>query len=315
MQIELRTIFASYDKVALRWSLDEPVRQVVTFEVWRSESSTTGFVRVGVTRSLVWVDRVNLLAKFKPMYYQVRALIANHPAVSNTAAITNAPDETVLRFQRRERFQLGKYDGVPAFVYTRRRTGQVCPRCVGDKEMGDLGVDCMTCFGTGFRGGYYPPVPIYVAHQDLKTEGSNIQQNYVKDSSSTNLWTSNWTIMSPEDVVIEMSPPNQVWRVTGMQKSERFRAPSRQIFTANEADKGHAIYRLPIPDFDWPDRREIFFQDFDNDPPRDFDTMWQERLDAYVQDTDVRDENEPAPQYDQPQGQAGKRNSTTGRYT
>lgn len=313
MKITLTTIFASYDRVAMRWALDEPVRQVVVFEIWRSESSTTGFTRVGVTRSLAWVDRVNLLAKQKPMYYQVRASIATRPVVSNTAAITNAPNEDVLRLQKRERFQLAKYDGVPAFLYTRRRTGRPCSRCVGAKEMGDLGVDCMTCFGTGFEGGYYPPLPIYVAHQDLKTEGSNIQQNYVKESSNTNLWTSNWTIISPEDVLVEMAPPNLIWRITGMQKSQRRQAVSRQLMTANEADKGHAIYHLPIPDFPWPAREEIFFQDFD--AGQDFETIWQERIDAYVQDSDLRGADEPAPHHDQSQGAPGARNTATGRYT
>lgn len=314
MKIELRTIFASYDKVALRWSIEEPIRQVVTFEVYRSESSTTGFKRVGITQSLSWVDRVNLLAKFKPMYYQVRATISGRPCESNVAAITNAPNQDALRFQKRERFQLAKFDGVPSMLYTRRRTGKPCHRCVGDKELGDFGIDCTICFGTGFDGGYYPPLPIYINHQTLKSEGANLQENLVKEDSTTNLWTSNWTIISPEDILMEMLPPNYLWIITGVQKSTRRGAVIRQIMTANEVDKGQVLYRLPIPDFNWPQRDEIFFQDF-GIPSRDFDAIWHERISLYVSDTDLCDSNEPEPYDDQPQGEAGGRNAATGRYS
>lgn len=313
IEINLKTVFVSYDRIAMRWSLSEPVFEPITFEVWRSGTTTTGFEKVGETLSTVYQDRHNMLAKYKPTYYKIRAVVNGNTVESNVAAYQNESNEEVARLQKRERFQLAKYDGIPAFVYPRRRTGKKCPRCVGDKMMGNLGNQCQLCFDTGFLKGYYPPIPIYIARTSLDGAGANIQENYVKEASSDNFWTSNYTDIEPEDVVIEMVPPNNIYRVTGVQTSERRRASVRQIITANEADKGVSLHYLPIPDFPWPDRSEIYWGDW-SDPPQDFDTIFFERLDAYVKHQDLRDQADNAAHPPQAEDTHGKRNPAKGYY-
>lgn len=314
MAIELATLFVSYDRVALRWALTEAAPGGVTFEVLRSGNALTGFEVVGRTRNIVYLDQVNLMGKSRPTYYKVRATIGAQEVESNVADLGAPPDDTVLRLQRRERFQLAKFDGFPAMLYSRRRSGARCPRCVGNPAQGSMGIECAMCFGTGFKGGYYPPMPLYVARQSLEQDGANLTENYVKESSTANFWTSNWAIVVPEDVLIEMTPPNRVWRVTGAQRTERRLAEIRQLLTVSEADKGSAVYRVPIPDFAFPAREEIFMFDW-SEPPRDFDTLFQERLEAYVEDQDARDPDEPEAQSPGPGGAPRKRNPATGHYS
>lgn len=313
MAIRLQVIFASFDRVALRWSVEPAVTSPVRFEVRRSGNAETGYETIGSTESVVFIDKVSLSGKFRPTFYQIRAVIGTETVESNVAGLQAPPNDDVLRLQRRERFKLAKYDGVPALLYTRRRTGPPCPRCTPSREEGDMGVDCEICYGTGFKGGYYPPLPIYVANQALMTQGSNLTETHVKDNSHANLWTSNWTIVSPEDVIIEMVPPNHVWTVTGIQRSERRRAAVRQLLTVSEADKGRVVYRLPIPDIQFPAADEIFM--FDHaDPPRDFDTVFQELIDTYAENQSLRSEAEPTPESTKPGRTSGKRNAATGFY-
>lgn len=313
MAILLEVLFASYDRVAIRWSLDPVANGPVTFEVWRSESAEVGFEKVATTDGVVYIDRVDLMGKFKPAFYQIKAVVDGVKQESKPAGLLAPPNDEVLRLQRRERFKLAKYDGVPALLYSRRRSGEQCPRCVPTREQGDMGVDCMVCFGTGFKEGYYPPLPIYVANQSLMHQGSNLQDTLVKDNSNANLWTSNWTIISPEDVIIEMVPPNYVWTVTGVQRSERRRAGIRQLLTVAQADKGRVIYNLPIPDIRFPAREDIFM--FDHaDPPRDFDTVFQELIDTYAENQSLRRQEESTPKLPEPSGESGTRNAATGVY-
>jgi hypothetical protein len=103
----------------------------------------------------------------------------------------------------------------------------------------------------------------------------------VNEVNSSNLWTSNWSIISPEDVVREMVPPNTIWVVTGAQHSDRLRAPVRQLLTANESDKGSPLYRLPLPDFTFPARADIFL--FDHEGEDDFDSLFGRLIDAYLE--------------------------------
>jgi hypothetical protein len=312
-KIDLDVVFSGYNRVALRWVTNFPMAPGTSYEIWRSETRVTDFERIATTERQVFIDGPNLMGKFKRANYQVRFSNVN----SNIAETAGEPGDDVYRFERRERFQLAKYDGVPAFLYVRRRTGKPCPVCVGAKEHADMGNDCTTCFGVGIAGGYHTPIPIYMKFSSLDTGGSNQQEIMVKDNSSTNLETSNYSILVAGDVVVEAGPPNMVWIVTGTQASARRRSAIKQIFTANEGDRGSALYHLPFPDFPWQDRRDMFFFDW-AEPPQDFFTVFEEKVAEYVsriKDQDLRYPDEPAPvvkQHDQP---AGKRNPAKGAFS
>ena len=278
----LETLFVAFDRIALRWSFAENILFPVRFTLWRSESAAGGFEPVLQNADkLAHVDAISNQSKYKSLYYYCSYVAPDGSEVrSNTVSLLNAPNNDVLRLQKRERFKLAKFDGVPAFLFTRRRSGPPCPRCTSTvAPLGDMGIECKLCFGTGMEGGYYRPSPIYVAKQMLTAKGSNLMDNRVKESSNSNMWTSNWTIITPEDVIVEMVPPNTFWRVTGVQLSERYRSAVRQLLTVNEVDHGNVVNFLPIPtDFAFPDRKEVFFQNWEDE---DFDAMFARLSDEF----------------------------------
>lgn len=312
MSLRLDVLFVGDDRVALRWRLQDIVFAPVSYALFRSGNAGTGFEPVAEGLAVEsYLDGIELRSKFKPAFYRVVATIGAVVVESNTVAITARPNEDVLMLQRRERWKLGRSEGAPAMLYTRRRSGPLCPVCVTTREQGAWDNDCRTCYGTGLRRGYYPPLPIYVAQQSLDQEGSNITAERVIESSPANLWTSNWSIINPEDVIIEMTPPNHVWIVNGVQRTSRLRAGVRQLLNAKPADKGGALHHLPIPDFPFPDRSEVFFQDLQGQG-RDFDTLFAERIRVYVEN--ILPDAPDGPQAYQPPAPpvAGPRNPDSG---
>lgn len=60
---------------------------------------------------------------------------------------------------RAEHVQLSRKSGTDGFLYKRKISGRPCPRCrdFNTGEVKDAG--CKHCFGTGWIGGYYKPIP------------------------------------------------------------------------------------------------------------------------------------------------------------
>ena len=311
MDIELTTLFAAWDRIALRWSLSEPAAGPVTFEVWRSGNAVTGYELITTTPSLAHIDRLVRGSKFEPAFYRIEAVIGDARVRSNVAGLEAEPDVHVLALQKRERFKLAK-DGIETLLFTRRRSGPRCPRCVIPVQ-GATAPQCDICYGSGFAGGYYPPLPIYIAPDTLKVEGTQLRQEYVSEASNANLWTSNWTLIDPEDVLIELRPPNHIWYVTSVQRTQRRRKAVRQLLTVNEADPGGPLSRLPVPDLRFPRREELWF--FAPVDGRDFDVVFQEFLDHALRANPIPGhEDEPTLEPPGHRYETGERDPETGLY-
>lgn len=74
---------------------------------------------------------------------------------------------------RREDLGLRKYHGQPGSLLRRIVHGTPCTVCLDETLGGSADSNCPTCFGTGFVGGYYPDVPIYVDMADQPSGPDN----------------------------------------------------------------------------------------------------------------------------------------------
>ena len=80
--------------------------------------------------------------------------------------------ESILRA---ESIQLFRCDGTNGTLLKRKISGKKCPRC---RDFGTGLVkdgNCKICYGTGWVGGYYAPVPCY--YVNLQPSGSTIQKD------------------------------------------------------------------------------------------------------------------------------------------
>jgi hypothetical protein len=89
----------------------------------------------------------------------------------------NQHDRLIVRdILRKEKLLLNKYIGKCGKLLKRRTWGLFCPNNCRDYDTGDvINQNCPVCFGTGFKGGYFPPIdyPVFVQDAGL----ARIQRN------------------------------------------------------------------------------------------------------------------------------------------
>lgn len=95
-------------------------------------------------------------------------------------------------------------------LYTRKYTGERCPRC-GDSVRGRAGTySCGVCFGTGFVGGYDPAYSLYVRLKPTVNVLGVSTQMYVNENSP-GAWTITDTRIANRDLLI--APTGVIYQV------------------------------------------------------------------------------------------------------
>lgn len=280
--IELMVDMISYDHISLRWNVTPAPAGPVQFEILRSGTPTTGFESVGLSETPLHIDFINMMSRFRPVFYRVRAVIEGQAFESQVAGIDMPPEHTLMVLAKRERFQLAKYDGNPAWLYVRRQWGVKCPVCTTPTH-GPVTDSCTRCYNTGIEGGFFPPVPIYVSFKGLNQERGQHMPTHVDQQRSNQLWTANWAMASSDDVLIEAGAPFLVWNVDSVARSAYNRSFLSQTLVCNTVERGHVYYDLPRPTaFQWPDPvSEVWYESFTPGEPA-FDDLWAQRLKIYL---------------------------------
>jgi hypothetical protein len=87
---------------------------------------------------------------------------------------------------RREKLLLNRYTGTCGLLFKRRTWGEICPNSCLDYDTREvINQNCPVCFGTGFKGGYFPGILYYInsniISRDKITREDNIgMQNVIE---------------------------------------------------------------------------------------------------------------------------------------
>jgi hypothetical protein len=94
------------------------------------------------------------------------------PPAQLGTAYANRHDWTLVRdMARKEYLDLKKYGGQEGLFLRRRRWGVKCTQCL-DHDTEAIGLkDCSECLGTGIKGGYYPPIKMWIKSLELPKTG------------------------------------------------------------------------------------------------------------------------------------------------
>lgn len=90
-------------------------------------------------------------------------------------------------------------------LFKRRRTGELC-ECYDDIRGARFSDKCTSCFGTGYKGGFYPPVKIRVCflNSESAQEGMDLKGTF-KENSPLNFWTTNYPLIEEGDIIGNLS--------------------------------------------------------------------------------------------------------------
>ena len=104
-------------------------------------------------------------------------------------------------------------------LFKRKRTGELC-ECYDDvRGSSRLGDKCTSCFGTGYKEGFYPPIMIKVCFLNAESaqEGMDIKGTF-KENSPLSFWTGNYPLIEEGDIIGNISSADK-YTVTSWQPS------------------------------------------------------------------------------------------------
>ena len=140
--------------------------------------------------------------------------------------------------------------GERVLAFLQKTMGEKCPSCFADKRVerthGQPKNNCLTCYGTGFVGGYIGPVPIVVAP---KQEERAIEwtEFALKLSMVWSTWTTNFPLLRQRDFV--RTQMGEVFVLGPVSRVETKGLILQQSFNLSVIDTTDIRYKVPIDDY------------------------------------------------------------------
>lgn len=165
------------------------------------------------------------------------------PSHGGGVKVAAEPDLIALEMARIERLRLKEHKGRKVWIFPRKRFGQRCS-CYDRVTKRKLRSSCVTCYDTGWVGGYDSPMETYVQiytppKNTRKTQLGEINvENAVAKLSSYPELEEGWVIIEQENIR---------WRVgSQINVVRKSRATVRQEFNLKRIETGDIEYSLPI---------------------------------------------------------------------
>lgn len=149
---------------------------------------------------------------------------------------------------------------VPALVFPARKSGAKCKICSMPGQ-GSFLSKCKTCYGTGFDGGYYEPVLVFLSYNmAFQKSKSNTGDRISEEVPQSVELSTEWAIIGPNDYIMELEAPNRLWAAQNVSINEFNGYPISQRVGLMQEESGHPLYSLTLPHFTQPDK--IVYKDF-----------------------------------------------------
>ncbi len=214
-------------------------------EVYRSYSPNADFVKIASVHHPVTYYRdteVNATNFWREAYYQVKAVLHGSTYESPVQGM-NAAFAAIAKEMIRRTDILLRFYGVPAMVYL-RRYGKRCPDCWDNVLQKVTTSKCLTCFATGYEGGYYPPILTLI---NIVPERKADQPDVVlRQQTQPSFKMGNFPILRPADIIYEVNQGSR-WRVGDIMPSEIERVITVQEFVGSRLVASDISHKLPIP--------------------------------------------------------------------
>jgi len=229
------------------------------FDVQRSYAPQSGFETEveGLRNQFYWIDsNPAVLSKWETTYYRIRAYqvdaagdeVPNTEVLSHPGTLNDRLSPKVLHIIRNKQIvyrQLGI--GRESLVYKRRESGQRCPQCWDEIEQRVTTQECPVCYGTGFLGGFYPPIKVLVRY--LPTTKQNTVGTQLQEYAYCSARVANYPKLEPRDVIYEIGQ-GRWWMVNVVQPTESERILVSQFLQLHLLDPQNTEHDLPVPTLD-----------------------------------------------------------------
>ena len=195
---------------------------------------------------------VNLLNDNIEYYYRIKIIHKNSGAYSfsNVARFVTSPMENISFWLKwtYDKYLRDVVTGDGYFLLKKKHTGQLCEN-YDDIRGGCRNSRCTTCWGTGFTGGYYPPIPIafsYIGPGNRQEQPD--RAGFINNDLPNQLWTSSYPILDVGDLIVGRLASGGRYRVTSVTRVAKNEFIVSQRFTMQELSPTDLVQRLEIKD-------------------------------------------------------------------
>ena len=187
----------------------------------------------------------------KVYYYRVRAVeMLNGQAVQTFKSETfeqreDPPDLVALYIIEEHLFAHRWVYGVPAVIYTKKAEGFRCEECWDNVLKRQTNSHCERCYGTGFIGGYYQPIPAWIDFSP-SPEIVQIADFGEKQLHETDIQFTDYPSLQVGDLILQ-GKPLVFWRVENVRSTLKNQTTILQIARLNMVNRSDIEWALPIP--------------------------------------------------------------------
>jgi hypothetical protein len=160
------------------------------------------------------------------------------------AKLAARPDLAALEMARINNLKLKEFSGRKIWVFPKKTSGQRCPICFDEVSQRRLRSSCLSCFDTGWVGGFNAPVEVFamvITPNETTTHApfGDIQ------TENTSILLGNYPEVFEGDIIVEAE--NIRWRVgSNIGKIKKSRALVRQQAPIHRVPKSDIEYSIPI---------------------------------------------------------------------
>lgn len=211
-----------------------------------SDSPTNGFEELcRITRSsppFYLDDRTKATYyRFPVLYYRIRFPEINK--VTRVFSTEKVPNYYGAEISRRHTIRLKEgHEGNLMYLFIKKKFVEHCPECWDSIRGSRSKSNCPYCLNTGFIGGYYNPIGLYVS---VSPEGAVIRQEVdgVAVTGQLNGWTAGFPRINVGDVLVDANT-RDIWHVGQVSMTTHKRTVTKQELALSHQDEDTAIFKL-----------------------------------------------------------------------
>jgi hypothetical protein len=243
---EFRVVMVEVEALRLYWTIEPTSEDIAEydFSVLRSGSETGPFQLLASGLNFQYVDgEANNYSAERNYFYIVRVTHKETKKYKDFGPQYNQfpTDPVGLELIRKKNVYLRTQTGLPAFLYKKKTFGQYCPNCFDTIKQRVSKTNCEVCFGSGFAGGYWKPIELYVNRAIPDSVTKTIGFN--KTAGNLVVETSNYPIIGAGDFLLFPQTGDR-YRVVSITVHTRMGGPIGQYVNLTEINRSDIEYRV-----------------------------------------------------------------------
>jgi hypothetical protein len=250
--LEIARLYArsfDLDHMDVFWELKDFDGNILQFDfyVLRSESPLGPYeILAGPFKDQYYFRDISpsLLHKWRKLYYKLRVVFVptGETAEFGPTAQVGEPDLIALEIMRQEDVLFREFSGRKCWLFPVRTFGTKCV-CFDRVSGRRTRANCLTCYDTGYMGGFLSPIECFIQVDPNSNSPSNTPM-MEQQSNDTSARLISFPPVKPKDILVEAE--NKRWRVVKVTTTERLRAVVHQELVLHQMPIGDVEYKLPI---------------------------------------------------------------------